>query len=361
MGTKPFDAETPLNKGTIEESLDFWCRKFLEDKSIQLMQDNTDELRSLIKELDEDEGFEEVGAVVKLIRKAGIKGITVYYYPIEKFFNFLVTGEYKIDKMEKITKKHLVYFLKEDCTHLSATTQSTYFSIIKSFLYYIETWNDDNWLFDISQLKEKQCIKREKKIISYLDDKEIDQFLLKINKMKTGKGRSEFDVLRNKLLLKLFVFSGARTNEVIGLTLNNIKVIEEEDLVELKLVGKGNKERMVYVKNSLIGRDLSLYLIARKNYDVFENQNLLLVSRKGNALSQPSVHRLISSTLSQALIASKKKGAHLLRHSFASHLINNGADLKVVQSMLGHSNMKTTEIYVHISTHAKRELAKNLY
>jgi integrase/recombinase XerC len=122
----------------------------------------------------------------------------------------------------------------------------------------------------------------------------------------------------------------------------------------LKVLGKGNKERVIPVREELL-REISQYLDLRKTGD-FENHDNLLVNAKGKPLAPRQVYTIVKKYLS-LVTTIEKRSPHVLRHSFATHLTNNGADLNAVKELLGHSSLASTQVY----THNTIEKLKNVY
>jgi integrase/recombinase XerC len=153
----------------------------------------------------------------------------------------------------------------------------------------------------------------------------------------------DFEGIRNRLIIELFYTTGMRRAELISLTVSNIDFANKS----LKVIGKRNKERII----PLLPCTISLLMkYQRLIKTTFENLNseVLMLSKKGNKISESFVYRLINdyfSSVSQKV----KKSPHVLRHTFATHLLNNGADLNSVKELLGHASLSSTQIYTHSS------------
>ena len=183
----------------------------------------------------------------------------------------------------------------------------------------------------------KGIIKSEKRLPDYLTHSEVVK-LLDTTDTSTNLG------VRDKAILELLYSSGLRVSEIVNINMEDLNL----NTLELKVFGKGSKQRMV-----IIGRVASKYIniYIRKSRPKLLSQelnNALFLNRYGNRLSQRSIQ-------SKIRIYSVKAGlrdgvhVHTLRHSFATHMLEGGADLRVVQELLGHSNPATTQIYTHIS------------
>ncbi len=182
--------------------------------------------------------------------------------------------------------------------------------------------------------------KKEETLPNTIDEKEIEAIYKSINK-DTNLGR------RNYLIFDMLYSLGLRASELCQLEINNIDLGRKQ----IKVLGKGSKERIVILHNSLI-EELSYYitfvrprLLANSDLDT----NILLINYKGTPLTTRGL-RVILNKLMKDAGEYTKISPHMLRHSFATALLNNGADLRVVQELLGHSHLKTTQIYTHLST-----------
>ena len=151
----------------------------------------------------------------------------------------------------------------------------------------------------------------------------------------------DFTSVRNRLLVELFYSTGMRRIELIDLQLSAVDFYTNT----LKVLGKRNKERIIPLLPS-VQKVLKIYLEKRKHISTLENR--LFVTDKGNKIYETLVYRVINNYFSK--VSSKvKKSPHILRHSFATHLLNQGADLNAVKELLGHSSLAATQVYTHNS------------
>ncbi len=153
----------------------------------------------------------------------------------------------------------------------------------------------------------------------------------------------DFESIRNKLIIELFYSTGIRRIELVELSLASVDI----DNKMLKVLGKRNKERIVPLIDSVV-KTISKYLISRNKLSSIKDTNSLFLTKKGFKIYETLVYRIINEYFSEA--SSKvKKSPHILRHSFATHLLNQGADLNAVKELLGHSSLAATQIYTHNS------------
>ena len=157
---------------------------------------------------------------------------------------------------------------------------------------------------------------------------------------------------RNKAIIEIMYGCGLRVSEVTSLKISNIYVEDEF----IRIFGKGDKERLIPISQSII-KTLYLYIDGERKFQNInpKHTDTLFINRRGSGLSRQMVFLIIKDLAEKAGIK-KNIGPHTIRHSFATHLLEGGADLRAVQQMLGHSSISTTEIYTHISDQYLREV-----
>ncbi|KAA3624827.1 MAG: integrase, partial [Flavobacterium sp.] len=190
---------------------------------------------------------------------------------------------------------------------------------------------------DVSPLAKHKALKTSTKIQVPFSEKEIDEVLALL---KEAEG---FEGLRDKLIVELFYSTGMRRAELVNLKCSDIHL----DEATVKVLGKRNKERIIPLLPSVV-QSIRDYLVARGEMNNIEDQNYLLLSKKGVKIYETLVYRIINSYFSLAS-EKVKRSPHILRHSFATHLLNEGADLNAVKELLGHSSLASTQVYTHNS------------
>ena len=221
---------------------------------------------------------------------------------------------------------------------ISNNTVNRKVSSLKSFYKFLQKTGE----IETNPLAKHKALKVPKKVQVPFTSKEINQVILNINKNK------DFDSIRNKLLVELLYSTGIRRAELIN--------IKESDVNKanctIKVLGKRNKERFVPILSSVLDT-LNEYLMLRNKNQ--SDSEFLLTTSKGNKIYETLVYRIINSYFSQ--VSSKvKKSPHILRHSFATHLLNEGADLNSVKELLGHSSLASTQVYTHNSLDAIKKV-----
>jgi integrase/recombinase XerC len=207
-------------------------------------------------------------------------------------------------------------------------------------------------------LKEKNIVKNpmllipnpkiEKKLPKVLYTEELEKILsLPDNNTPLGQ--------RNSAILELIYSTGVRVSELISIKLSDINFYDKK----IRIIGKGNKERIV-LYGKILEEKLDLYINdGRKQLKKLENDYLFL-NNNGNQLTSRGVEYMINNVLKQGGIT-YHISPHTLRHTFATHLLNNGADLKTVQELLGHESLSTTQIYTHVSNERLRGVYLNTH
>ena len=201
---------------------------------------------------------------------------------------------------------------------------------------------------EISPLVKHQALKVPRVIQIPFSEKEVTAVLIQMQ-MTVG-----FEEIRNKLIIDLLYTSGMRRAELIHLKMQNINL----SAATIKVLGKRNKERIIPVLPIVIDQ-FSSYIKERRSLEVVDSDYFFL-TKKGLKLNESFVYRLINtyfSTVSEKV----KKSPHILRHTFATHLLNNGADLNSVKELLGHSSLASTQVYTHNSLSSLKSVYKDAH
>ena len=262
---------------------------------------------------------------LKFERKLSNNTYESYRYNLIKISNFFNNDE-------------LIYLNEDDIRNFlykseeTAKTKSHYLTVLKSFY---------NCMIDLDRINVNPCEnikmpKIEKKLPKFLTLEEVDKLL-------NVELREPLDY-RNKAMLELLYATGMRITELLDLKLSNYY----EDDAYVKVMGKGSKERIIPIGDITI-KYLNIYINEHRNFILKTKQSdYLFVNYNGNRLSRQGFFKLLKKLCDLNHIK-KEVSPHVIRHSFATHLINNVANLKVIQELLGHENISTTEIYTHLS------------
>jgi len=211
-------------------------------------------------------------------------------------------------------------------------------SSLKSFYKFLQKIKQ----IEINPLAKHQALKVLKQVQVPFSEKEIFSVLNTVDK------EGDFESVRNKLIVELFYSTGMRRNELI-----NIKITDIDDVNEtVKVLGKRNKERYIPLLNS-VRESLKKYGKFRGEID--SKESYLFLTKNGKKIYDTLVYRVINNYFS-AVSSKVKKSPHVIRHSFATHLLNEGADLNAVKELLGHSSLASTQIYTHSSLGKLKEV-----
>ena len=161
----------------------------------------------------------------------------------------------------------------------------------------------------------------------------------------------DFEGQRNKLIIELFYATGIRLSELINLKQSNVDLY----LCQIKVLGKRNKERIVPF-NTILKDQIQHYITAKASL----NDEFLFINKNGKQLYEKFVYRLVNSYLSQ-ITTVNKKSPHVLRHTFATHMLNNGADLNAIKELLGHANLSATQVYTHNTVEKLKNIHKQAH
>ena len=276
---------------------------------------------------------------LQIERSLSENSVIAYLQDVDKLEKFILT-EYKIPP-EKIELSHLKNFIQKiNELGISANTQSRILSGIRCFFNYMIMQNyiqqDPSEMLDFP--------KTTRKLPDTLSVSEIDELMKQID-YSLPEGQ------RNRALLEIIYSCGLRVSEAVNLKITDLHFNEDYIMV----IGKGDKQRMVPV-GGLAKKYVTIYLkeirplIPCKK----ESSDVLFLNRRGSKLSRVMVFLILKDLAHKAGIK-KIISPHTLRHSFATHLLEGGADLRAIQEMLGHQSITTTEIYTHIDNNLLRE------
>jgi integrase/recombinase XerD len=275
-----------------------------------------------------------------LEKSLSANSISAYIHDIEKLTQFLDLIQLKIEPAE-VELQHLQNFIKWiNELGLNARSQARIISGIKAFFNYLLLED----LIDSSPAELLDSPKIGRKLPDTLNPTEIDQLMHAID-LSTPEGQ------RNKVILETLYSCGLRVSELVNLKISNLRFKEEFIII----TGKGNKERLVPIGRNAIKlinnylKENRIHLEIKKG-----NDDIVFLNRRGAKLSRVMIFTIIKQLAIKTGLH-KKISPHTFRHSFATHLIEGGADLRAVQEMLGHESILTTEIYTHLDREFLRD------
>ncbi|MNS01458.1 Tyrosine recombinase XerD [compost metagenome] len=269
---------------------------------------------------------------LKIERGLSKNTIDNYSFDIERLCQFLAQNEIAVSpiKIEEETIQQFIYYVSKQ---VNPRSQARILSGLKSFFSYLvfEDYRSDNPLELI------ETPKTGRKLPDTLSVAEIDSLIAAID-LTSNEGE------RNRTMLETLYGCGLRVSELISLKISDL--FFEEGFV--KITGKGNKQRFVPI-GDLTQKYIEIYRNTVRNHLTIKKgcEDTLFLNRRGNQLTRAMIFTIIKD-LAVKTELNKSISPHTLRHSFATHLLENGADLRSIQLMLGHESITTTEIYVHL-------------
>ena len=291
-----------------------------------------------------DTSIENFKNYLKLERGLGMNSIKSYEFDLFQFKNFIVKNGIN-ESPNKCSPSTVKSYLYKNFSNKKTRSQARSISALKSFFNYLLFEGKIN----SSPLNDIESPKIEKKLPEVLTEDEIRKLICSVNL------DSEFGQ-RNKTIIEVLYGTGIRVSELTELKLSNIFFNENI----LKVTGKGNKERFVPL-GKIASIEIKKYLNDRDKLKINSKfSDILFLNRYGRKLTRSMIFRVINDSSKNAKLE-KKISPHTLRHSFATHLIRNGADLRTIQLILGHESITTTEIYTHLDTFHLEEVLKKYH
>lgn len=268
---------------------------------------------------------------LSLEKKYSVHTVTAYKNDLVSFRDFLATEYHQEELLSVHYPQIRNWIVSLVDSEISNRTINRKVSSLKSFYKFLQKTRQ----IEINPLSKHRALKVAKKVQVPFSSKEINLVINSIDE------EHDFTSVRNKLIVELFYSTGIRRAELI-----NIKEVDVSfSNGVIKVLGKRNKERFVPLLQSVVST-LKKYLELKKEFS--KELEVLFITEKGNKIYETLVYRVINSYFSN--VSTKvKKSPHILRHSFATHLLNEGADLNSVKELLGHSSLASTQVYTHNS------------
>lgn len=271
--------------------------------------------------------------------------ILSYKNDLTSFFDFAAT-QYNSKNISDINASMIrswLASLKE--VKIASKTVNRKISSLKSFFKYQLKLGK----IEVSPMASILSLKISKRLPSFIQQKDINTLFNYVEFPKTWEGKTE------RLLLAIFYYTGIRLSELI-----NIKELHvDKSNSTLKVLGKGNKERIIPINNQFIN-EVSDYILQKKVYFPQASNGFLLINKKGKKLYPKYVYNVVKKYLG-TVSTNERKSPHVLRHTFATHLTNNGADINAIKELLGHSSLASTQIYTHNSIEKLKEVHRQAH
>lgn len=285
-------------------------------------------------------------AYLLLEKSLSSNSIQAYNHDLNLFASFLEQHYPKTD-FKQIKLEHFQAFLKTMHDEaFAASSQARIVSGLKAFFKFLII----EQIIEVNPTELLEAPKIARKLPAVLSVEELDAIFQSID-------HSTMDGQRNRAILETMYSSGLRVSEVVNLKLSNLYL----DVGFIRVIGKGNKERLVPIGDEAI-KYINIYKEQIRPLQPFVKgqEDYLFLNKRGKALSRIMIYMIIKKAAETAGIQ-KNIYPHTLRHSFATHLVENGADLRAVQEMLGHESITTTEIYTHLDRKFLQQTLKKFH
>lgn len=272
--------------------------------------------------------------------------ISAYKKDIAQFFEY-VSDQYEVhreaDVGEQMIRSWLAQLMDEG---LSAKSVNRKISSIKTYFKFLIRNNK------ISKNPSLQLTgpKQNKRLPVFVEEVKMDLLFQK------EIDQEDFEMVRDQLIMELFYTTGIRRAELIGLKIKDF--LDSQNLI--KVLGKRNKERLLPISEEVKNHIYHYIELRNTQIENAEEIEFLFITKKAKKLYPKLVYRLVNSYLSQ-VSTQDKKSPHVLRHTFATHMLNNGADLNAVKELLGHSSLAATQIYTHNTIEKLKEVYKQAH
>jgi integrase/recombinase XerC len=266
--------------------------------------------------------------------------VTAYENDILQFSSFLTLLDQNFSTANHQSVRAWVVNLMDD--GLESKSVNRKISSLRSFYKYL--LKED--IVSKNPITKVQPPKVTKKLPAFVSEEKLNALL------NHNTFNNEFESIRDKLILELLFGTGIRLNELLQLKLRDIHFSEKT----IKVLGKRNKERIIPIHQALID-NLTLYVHVKQNQNFESSTDTLIVTDKGKAAYTKLIYRTVHRYLS-LITTQDKKSPHILRHTFATSLLNKGADINAIKDLLGHANLAATQIYTHNSIERLKSIYK---
>lgn len=277
---------------------------------------------------------------LKFEKRSSSHTVVAYKIDLDQFVQFCVevVGEFNVKKVDaKLVRNWIVQLMQNN---LSARSVNRKITTVKSFFKFLLK----EQIIEINPANHLILPKIRKKLPNFVDEKNLNHLL------DDGFFKEDFIGIRDKLIITLLYGTGIRLAELLQLKESDV----DTNNCLIKVLGKGKKERIIPYPTSI--NQLFWQYFKEKDKEIGYKTERLLVTDKGKPVYEKLVYRVVYNNLAKVTLL-EKKSPHVLRHTYATHLLNKGADLNAVKELLGHSNLAATQIY----THTTFEKLHNIY
>ncbi len=282
---------------------------------------------------------------VRNVKRYSPHTVIAYQTDLEKFFEYLsITYNTEIvsDIDYMMIRSWLAGLIEQK---ISAHTVKRKISVLKSFFKY----NIKQGILIENPMLKISSPKAPKRLPVFVEKDKMD---LLFDQVDFGEGT---EALRNRLIFEMFYLTGMRLSELVNIKISDINCSGQT----IKVLGKRNKERIIPLGEKTVSLTEN-YLSARSAISGSSENDYLFVTKNGKKIYQKLVYRVVNYYLS-AVTTIEKKSPHVLRHTFATHMLNNGADLNAIKEILGHANLSATQIYTHNTIEKLKKVYKHAH
>lgn len=338
--------------GNPRQDLLFWLKEYLSRKISTLSsraasKEDAEDIAAIRKTIKRPETtIEEINTLTKQLVGKNFKSIRNYALPAIDFINFCIDDR-QIGAILEISAALVQedYFASRHFK--SASTKKNQYRAVVGFINFIQKnnfINEDGSSFQFGMEPMPRSFESSKIPDTLLPD-EFERFISFLDTDYAPKDL--INTQRNRLMIKLTCFVGLRASELVGLTKRSFGSIDKDGYYPIRITGKGDKERIVYLSSEKVEPDLSQWL------DRIDNDRTLIFP-----LTTTTLYLIVNGALKMCGIRKGKMGPHLLRHSYATYLLSKGKSLSLIQKLLGHSSIVTTTIYAKVIDGEIKDAAK---
>src|SRR5258708_1138324 len=283
---------------------------------------------------------------IKIEKRYSAHTVSAYQSDLDQFFKFLNYPEQTVADPAEITYQHIRNWMVHLMSEMTARSVNRKIATLRKYFKFLLregliTNNPTSKLQSPKNIKHLPVVVEDAKLSAMLNDGEVFS--------------DDFEGMRDKLVIETLFGTGIRLAELVTLKEQDINICEGT----IKVLGKRNKERIVPINHEL-KLLLEKYLDLKKNQDFHNNSVTLIVTNKGAEAYPKFIYLIVQKYLS-IISTQNKKSPHVLRHTFATSLLNRGADLNAIKKLLGHANLSATQIYTHNSVERLKSIYKQAH
>jgi integrase/recombinase XerC len=262
-------------------------------------------------------------------------------------FSLFVSDQYQIDNINKVDHQVIRSWIVSmmENSHTSRTVNRKITTLKTYFRYLLK-----EGIITENPMSRVISPKTSQRLPAFVEQESMDNLFSKVD---FGEG---YPAARDRMIMELFYSTGMRLSELIGLKENDIDFIKNV----LKVTGKRNKQRIIPFSNNLADMLRAYVEMKRKAFTGEAGESYLFLTNKGEQLYSRMVNRIVHHYLDQVTTISKRS-PHVIRHTFATHMLNNGADLNAIKEILGHANLAATQVYTHNTIEKLKSIYKQAH